>query len=74
MTQCERVVKYMEDFGSITSMEAVNDLGIMRLASRICDLSKQGYQIERTTESGRNRYGETTSYTRYSLRKEETDV
>lgn len=73
MTQCERVVKYMEDFGSITSMEAVVDLGIMRLASRICDLSKQGYQIERVMETGKNRYGESTNYARYSLKREAAD-
>lgn len=44
-TQCERILDYISDFGSITSMEAMQDLGCMRLASRICDLKKQGYSF-----------------------------
>ena len=34
MTQCERVLKYMEDFGSINPMQAMKDLGVMRLGDR----------------------------------------
>ena len=30
-TQKERIRQYMEDFGSITPLEALRDLGIMRL-------------------------------------------
>ena len=67
MTQCERIIKYMEDYGSITPMEAMKDLGIYRLASRIHDLSKAGFAINRRTEMAQNRYGEHIRYTRYSL-------
>ena len=66
MTQCERVLKYMDDFGSISSAEAMNDLGIMRLASRIHDLTRMGTPIIKKMESGKNRYGETVHYMRYS--------
>ena len=38
MTQCERIVEYIKQNGSITAREAMTDLGIMRLASRIADL------------------------------------
>ena len=38
MTQCEKIVKYIEEFGYITAWEAMKDLGVMRLASRIYDL------------------------------------
>lgn len=69
-TQCERVVKYMQDFGSISQTEASADLGVWRLASRITDLKKQGYRINVKMESGKNRYGETTRYARYSLAEE----
>ena len=34
MTQCERVLKYMEDFGSINPMQAMKDLGVMRPGDR----------------------------------------
>ena len=66
MTQCEKIIKYMEDFGSISTMEAFSDLGITRLASRIHDLTRMGIPIEKRMESGKNRYGEAVHYMRYS--------
>uniref|UniRef100_UPI0040253FDD helix-turn-helix domain-containing protein n=1 Tax=Eubacterium sp. TaxID=142586 RepID=UPI0040253FDD len=68
-TQCERIIDYINDFGSITSMEAMQDLGCMRLASRICDLKRRGYKIVSKTEIGKNRYGEPITYSRYFLEK-----
>lgn len=67
LTQCERVLRHLEDFGSITSLEAVNEYGIMRLASRINDLKGQGYAILSERVTGKNRYNETTSYSVYRL-------
>ena len=67
MTQCERVLDYMQRFGSITSAEAVMDLGVYRLAARVSDLRKEGHKISDRMESGKNRFGEKTSYKRYSL-------
>lgn len=67
MPQSERIVRHLRDFGSITSLEAMQDYGIMRLASRVSDLKKTGLPIQREMVSGRNRYGEPTSYARYSL-------
>lgn len=67
MTQCERVLKYIDDFGSITQLEAMADLGIMRLASRVSDLKKAGYPLNVTMVSGKNRYGEPTHYARYTM-------
>lgn len=69
MTQCELVLQYIKDFGSITTKEAFDDLGVARLASRINDLANAGYQFEKRTESSRNRYGRKVNYTRYSLPK-----
>ena len=69
MTQCERIIDYINKHGSITTMEAFNDLGITRLASRIHDLRDDGYQIKRETIRGKNRYGEPVHYMRYSLEK-----
>lgn len=67
MTQCEKVLRHMQDFGSITSLEAMQEYGIMRLASRISDLKRMGTPIRVETVKGKNRYGEATSYARYSL-------
>lgn len=68
MTQCERILRHMEDYGSITSLEAMSEYGIMRLASRVNDLRRLGYPIVTETVTGQNRYGETTSYARYSIK------
>ena len=65
MTQCERILKYMNDFGSITTMQAFMDLGIARLASRIHDLRTMGIEIESETRTAKNRYGENTHYSVY---------
>lgn len=67
MTQCKRVLRHMRDYGSITSAEAITEYGIYRLASRISDLKKQGVPIEKEMVRGKNRYGEPTSFARYSL-------
>ena len=66
-TQAERVLAYIEEFGSITQLEALNDLGCMRLASRISDLKKLGYPITSDVEAVKNRYGENCYIKRYSL-------
>lgn len=70
MTQCERVLRHMRDYGSITSAEAINEYGIYRLASRISDLRKSGYRIRKRTVTGRNRYDEKTAYAEYSIEEE----
>ena len=67
MTQCERIIVYMKQNGSITAKDAMNELGIMRLASRIADLKADGYDIETVTEFSKNRFGEKTHYARYSI-------
>lgn len=69
-TQVQRIHKYMNDFGSITQFEAMRDLGVMRLASRISEMRKDGFDIVCRMETTRNRYGEKCHIKRYSLKKE----
>ena len=69
LTQCMKIVKYMNDFGSITPVQAMKDLGVMRLAARISDLEAEGWQLEHERETGENRYGEKTTYARYRLKQ-----
>ena len=66
-TQAQRVLDYIDRFGSITQLEALRDLGVMRLASRISDLKKQGYPIQSEIETVQNRFGENCKIKRYSL-------
>ena len=65
--QVDRIYQYMKDFGSITQLDAIRDLGVMRLASRISDMRKDGIGIIREMETGKNRYGDDTHYARYRL-------
>lgn len=67
VNQCVRIINYMRDFGSITSAEAMQELGVYRLASRICDLKKAGFKIDSSIKSAKNRYGETVHFKAYSL-------
>ena len=66
-TQNDRILAYMEAFGSITQLEALRDLGVMRLASRISDLKRQGHPIKSEMEVVENRFGESCKIKRYSM-------
>lgn len=66
-TQADRVLDYILEFGSITQLEALNELGVMRLASRISDLRKQGVFITSKVVVVKNRFGEKCRIKRYSL-------
>jgi hypothetical protein len=67
MTQNDRILSHLEDYGSITQMDAIRDYGIMRLASRVNDLRREGHPIVTEVVEGRNRYGEKTRWARYRM-------
>ena len=70
-TQNQRILDYIDRFGSITQLDALKDLGVMRLASRISDLRRLGYPIISTNEPVKNRFGETCHIKRYSIKGDE---
>ena len=67
MKQTERVFNYMINHGSVSALEAFRELGVMRLASRICELRRQGVDIQKRSESVLNRFGERCNITRFFL-------
>ena len=67
-TQAQRVLDYIREHGSITQLEALQEIGVMRLASRISELKKQGYAIVSKMVSVTNRYEETCHIKQYSER------
>lgn len=69
-TQCEKVLEYMERFGSITQLDALRDIGCMRLASRISDLRQRGYPIGRRMKTSKNRYGDVVYFAEYYLEED----
>lgn len=66
MTQEERILNHIRENGSISDFEAVTQLHIGRLASRVHDMRRKGINIVGDTVQGKNEYG-TYYYTRYSL-------
>ena len=67
MTHRERVLLYMREHGSISSMEAFQDLGVTRLSAAIFDLKRDGHEIKTQRERTVNRFGEKVYFARYSL-------
>lgn len=66
MTQQEMILDYINRFGSITPMQAFSDLGITKLATRISELRKKGYDFHIEMVSSKNRFGKTVYYAKYS--------
>ncbi len=64
-TQYDKVLRYIDEHGSITPMEAFSEFGITRLAARVNELQRKGIILERQMESGKNRFGENVRYMRY---------
>lgn len=58
MTQCEAVLEFMRIYGEITQKDAYN-MDIYRLASRINDLKREGYEIHTEYKKVKTRYGVT---------------
>lgn len=70
LTQNQMILMHLQDYGSITSIQAMQEYGIMRLASRINDLKREGYNIISETMKSKNRFGETVHYSVYRLKEE----
>ncbi len=73
MTQCERILRHLRDYGSITPAEAMLEYGIMRLAARILDLKAAGYLIAKKMITVTNRYGEDCHVAEYRLVSQSAD-
>ena len=70
-TQCQLILDYIEEFGSITPLEAMRDLGVYRLASRISEMKhKHSIPVKSVWETVTTRRGTKTRIKRYSLEKE----
>lgn len=71
ITQADRLLKYIRDFGSITRYQAMLDLGIANATSVIDTLRKNGYNIVADMQKTKNRYGEIVHYAKWILVEEE---
>ena len=66
-TQCQRILMYLAVYECIDSIRALTELGIMRLAARINDLEKAGYEFRHEMVDSVNRFGEKISYMEYRM-------
>ena len=66
-SQEQRVLAYMEEHGGITQKEAMEELGVMRLASRISGLKRKKYNITGQMVEVENRWGEKCRVKKYSI-------
>lgn len=67
MTQCGLVLRHLREVGPLTGAQAMQEYGIVHLASRISDLRKDGENIKKEMKTSKNRYGKRVSYAVYSL-------
>lgn len=65
MSQCKKIMNYLDVHGSITPMDAFNDLYITKLATRISEMIREGYKVDKVMEQRVNSDGETVRYMRY---------
>lgn len=66
MTQQDRIMAYIHQFGSISPMEAFRDLGITKLATRVSEINHTTeFLIGGRYEETKNRFGEKVRYKRY---------
>ena len=67
ITQRDRVLQYIRDFGYITSWQAYADLSITQLGTRIYELKERGYVFKKERVYTKNRMDEDTHYDKYML-------
>ena len=53
--QKERTLYYIRQYGSITPLQAMRDLGVYRLSAVVFDLKEEGHDIETTLVEVSNR-------------------
>lgn len=68
-TQAQRIIQYMDEYGSITRLDSCCKLFIFELSSRIISLENKGWVFDKKRESVKNSFGETKSFVRYSILK-----
>lgn len=66
-TQAKLVLRFMQEHGAITSLEAFMNFGITRLAAVIHMMRKSGLDVVTEMITTKNRYGQTCHVARYKF-------
>lgn len=67
ITQCDRILQFIREFGYITSWQAYQELGVTQLSARITNLKEKGYRFTTKTIKTKNRYGDNVRFYEYRL-------
>tara|TARA_R100000541_G_scaffold24575_1_gene34241 strand:+ start:256 stop:483 length:228 start_codon:yes stop_codon:yes gene_type:complete len=67
LNQKQKVMRHLNNYGSITPLDAFKDYGIMRLAAVIFNLKEDGNDIDSEIISSKNRFGEKVNFSEYKL-------
>ena len=67
MSQEADVIKYCKEHGSITTKQAMEDLGCFRLSARIFDIREHGIDVQKDMVVVKNRNGEDCRVARYTI-------
>lgn len=74
MTQCEKILAYLDKHGSITTMEGMSKLRIANFTARISDLRKAGVELTKETVIKKNKDGDTVRFARYRRKENGTEI
>lgn len=69
-----RLLRFLRKNNSITSLQAINELGNTRLAATIFELRDQGYNIETKDMMALNRYGDKVKVAMYVLKEDNKET
>ena len=67
MSQTTDVIDYIRDNGSITTKQAMEELGCYRLSGRIYDIRSWGITVEKEMITVQNRHGKDCRVARYTI-------
>ena len=67
MSQATDVIEYIRDHGSITTKQAMEDLGCYRLSGRIYDIKSWGIEVKKEMVTVQNRKGNDCRVARYTI-------
>lgn len=67
LTQRDKILKHLQLYGTITSLEAVYRYGILDGRKRISELRRMGHNITSTTARKRDEFNSIITYNIYKL-------
>ena len=67
MSHATEVIDYIREHGSITTKQAMEDLGCYRLSARIYDIRAIGIDVQKEMVTVQNRHGQNCRVARYTI-------